>query len=510
MLRNVAWVAMASYLEAAGGLIAGVLIARTLGPSDYGHYAFGIWLCGVLIMASNNGLPLASIKFLAEVRGSGRVDMLPSVVSHFVRLQWVCSALVMALFVVAMTLNPIDDWLNALPLMLTIAVVGSWARAGYWMWGAISIGHELFVPKNLSLALMALVNVVLVALLAWRNASIAQFFMLYAMLGLAANLLLRWMLARHGVASAAGHIPAELTSRVRRHVLLTGLMALLFLCTNRGIEMALLKLYDSAESVAYFAIASALTKGAVDLLAGGLSAVLLPAMSRQFGAGGTAAMKGMLVESTRLYWMVGLAIAGLGLTVSEGLVHLLYDHRYEGAIPILTGTLVAAGLTVVGGAAAAALTAGDRYSDRMRAIVGVLLVNLTVALLLIPRYGLSGAVASLVMAQIADAVLNWYFVFRRQKVGLPLRPMAFQALAAVVATTLGWLTTEALHVSAAFVGGAAVFLLAYVPLCVMLRTLRAAEFEVVAHIVGRLGRRAESSARWIAGLRRFALPDTLA
>ena len=68
LLRNVAWVAMAGYIEAAVGLLAGVLIARTLGPTDYGHYAFAIWLCGVLIMAGNHGLPTSSIKFIAEAR----------------------------------------------------------------------------------------------------------------------------------------------------------------------------------------------------------------------------------------------------------------------------------------------------------------------------------------------------------------------------------------------------------------------------------------------------------
>ena len=60
LLRNVALVAMASYVESAVGLLAGVLIARTLGPTDYGHYAFGIWLCGALIMAGNNALPTSS------------------------------------------------------------------------------------------------------------------------------------------------------------------------------------------------------------------------------------------------------------------------------------------------------------------------------------------------------------------------------------------------------------------------------------------------------------------
>jgi len=506
MLRNVAWVAMAGYLEAGVGLLAGVLVARTLGPAEYGHYAYGIWLCGALIMASNNGLPTSSIKFVAEARGAGRADLAAALVSRFTRLQMLCSALVLVLFVAVMLWHPIDDWRRALPLMLGIAVIAVWSRAGFWMWGAISIGHEMFVPENLALALTALLNMTLVSLLAWRGVGVAQFFMLYAFLGLTMNLLVRWMLRRRGVRAVPGQIAPDFELRIRRHLLLTGLMTLLLLGTNRAVEMTLLKLYVNAESVAYFAIAGSLTKGAVDLLAGGMSAVLLPAMSRRFGAGGPSALSGMLVESTRLYWLVGLAIAGLGLTVSAGLVHLLYGQRYEGAIPTLTWNLVLAGLMVVNGAAAAVLSASDRQMDRIRTILCAFSINLVAGLLLIPRYGLPGAVASLALTQVSDTALSWFFAFRRVQVRLPLKPMARQALAATIATGLGWLTSEAVHLQLAFLCGGAVFLVCYLTLCVRLRTLRAEEFELIAHLIARLGRPGASLSRHIAALGRFALP----
>ena len=507
LLRNVAWVAMAGYIEAAVGLLAGVLIARTLGPTDYGHYAFGIWLCGALIMAGNSGLPASSIKFIAETRGSGRPDVTAALVSRFTRLQLASSAIVLSVFAVAMAIHPVSDWRDALPLMLGIAVVATWSRAGFWMWGAIGKGHELFAPENLTLAINALLNIALVVALAWMGATVAQFFALYAGLGVVSNLLLRYMLKRRGIRAVRGPIPDELERRLRRHLILTGIMMLLIVGTNRGVEMSLLKIYVNAEAVGYFAIAGALTKGAIDLLVGGMAAVLLPAMSRRFGEGGRNALGGMLVESTRVYWLVGLAIAGLGLIVSEGLVHLLYGYRYEGAIPALTWNLVLAGLMVVNGAAAAVLTASDRQADRIRIVLCALIINVIAGMLLIPRYGLPGAIASLALTQVFDTAMNWFFAFRRVEVRLPIGPMARQALAAIAATALGYLTTEALPFRGAFAGGATVFLLTYLPLCVLLRTLRASEFEVIAHIIGRLGPRAAGVAARIAGLSRFAMED---
>lgn len=507
LLRNVAWVAMAGYVEAAVGLLAGVLIARTLGPTDYGHYAFGIWLCGALVMAGNNGLPSSSIKFIAETRGTGRDELTAALVSRFTRLQFVSSVLVLAVFAVAMALRPVSDWRDALPLMLGIAVVAIWSRSSFWMWGAVGKGYELFAPENLALAVNAVLNLILVSALAWKGATIAEFFALYAGLGMASNLLVRWLLRRSDIRAVPGSIPNALDQRMRRHMLLTGVLMLLTVATNRGVEMTLLKMYASPEAVGYFAIAGALTKGAIDLLAGGMAAVLLPAMARRFGEGGRTALGGMLIESTRVYWLVGLAIAGLGLIVSDGLVHLLYGRRYEGAIPALMWNLVFTGLMVVNGAAAAVLTASDRQIDRIRIVFMGLIVNVIAGGLLIPRFGLPGAIASLAVAQMFDTALNWFYAFRRVEVSLPVAPMARQLLAGLVAAGLGYLATQALQHKLAFVVGAMVFLATYIPLCVVLRTLRKSEFEVIAHIVGRIGPTASGVSARIAGMSRFAMAD---
>jgi len=507
LLRNVTLVASASYVESAVGLLAGVLIARTLGPVEYGHYTFGIWLCGALIMAGNNGLPTSSIKFLAEARGAERADFASALANRFMRLQLASSSVVLALFVLVMAVRPVSDWTDHLPLMLAIAVVAVWSRAGFWMRGAIGKGHELFVPENASLALTAMLNLVLVVVLAWYKASVAQFFAAYAVLGVVSNLLIRYLLTKSGVHAHQGPIPDELARRVKRHLLLTGLMLLLVVGTNRSVEMTLLKAYTLPETVGYFAIAGALTKGAVELLAGGMAAVLLPAMSRKFGQGGAHSLGGILSESTRIYWFVGLAIAGLGLTVSAGLVHFLYGQRYEGAIPALQWHLVIGGLLVTNGAAAAALTASDRQLDRIKVYACALAINLIAGFALIPRFGLTGAIASYGVTQVSDMALCWAFALRRTRVRLPFGPMARLSLAATIATALGYVVAEALHQKLAFLGGAAVFLTTYVALSVRLHTWRAGDFEVLASVIGRVPRVGTSLSPRVRALQRYAIAE---
>jgi O-antigen/teichoic acid export membrane protein len=399
----------------------------------------------------------------------------------------------------------VADWADHLPLMLGIAVVAVWSRAGFWMRGALSKGYELFVPENVALAVTALANLVLVVFLAWKGASVAEFFALYAVLGILSNVLVRYMIRQRGVGPGHATIPDDLDRRLRKHLVLTGIMMLLVVATNKAVEMTLLKIHTSPETVGYFAIAGALTKGAVELLAGGMAAVLLPAMARRFGEAGAHSLGRMLAESARLYWFVGMAIAGLGLTVSEGLVHLLYGERYQGAIPALMWHLVISGLVVVNGAAAAVLTASDRQMDRIRVIVCALIVNLIAGFLLIPRYGLNGAIASFAITQLCDSSLAWWYARRRTKVQLPFGPMARITAAGLIATVLGYLVAEELHLKLAFIGGAVVFLGTYLPLTVLFRTWRAGDFEVIANVIGRLPKIGAGLSPRVLALRRHAM-----
>ncbi len=500
LLRNAAMVGVASTVESGLGLVAGVIIARTLGPTDYGHYSYSIWLCGVILMLVNHGLPLSAIRFLAEARGSKTPGLAGPLLRRLVRLQTLSALIILAAFIVEDFIIPIDDWKDAALTMLAISVVAIWTRADLRFRGAVGKGFELFVPENLTLMVMAPVNLALVAYLAWRGAGVVGFFGLYAAIGVASCLLVRYFLHRYGVRSGIGDLPAELSSRLNRHLALTGVLLMLYALANRAVEMTLLKAHTDAATVGYFAIAVSLTKGAVDLLAGGMAAVLLPTMSKRYGQGGMGQMGRLVGESTRLFWSIGLAIAGLGVTITDGAIRLLYGARFEPVIPALTYMLVVSGLLIVNAASSAALSATDRQAERIRIVLAMLIVNLVLGLVLIPRYGLNGALASYSISMAFEAVVAAWRVRRHTEVALPLAAMLRCTLAALLAAALGWWVGRQLTFSLGFVVAAAVFTLAYTTLTVLLRAWRAEEFEVVASLLGRWGRPGQRAAarvlRW--------------
>lgn len=508
MLRNVAIVAFASYVESAVGLLAGIVIARTLGPAEYGHYAYAVWLCGVLVMVTNSALTTSSIKFLAELRGAQKVDLAHVLIYKFLRWQSWSGVLVLSGFAIFSAIDPMKEWHASFLPMLLITVVAVWARAGFWLQGAMGKGFELFAPENITLAMTAMLNLLLTGTLAWLGAGVVEFFASYAALGVASNLLVRWMLRKTEVVSKPGELPRPLFERVRKHLLLTGILITLSALTNRAVEMTLLKQFVGTSAVAYFAIAGALSKGAVDLLAGGLSAVLLPSMARQYGQGGSRSLARILVESTRLYWFMGLAIAGLGLTVADGAVHVLYGTRYVEAIPALSWQLLTSGLIVMNGAALAALTADDRQFDRIIIVSCAFAFNVGMGYWLIPTHGLSGAIASSVMTQFFASALVWFYTYKRTHVQLLYGPMARLLAGAALSTAVSWSFVQGLHWVWAFIPGAVLFSVCYLVLSVCFKTWRRSDFDMFASLVQRAGAPGRKLAPRIAGLAsRFGVPN---
>lgn len=114
-----------------------------------------------------------------------------------------------------------------------------------------------------------------------------------------------------------------------------------------------------------------------------------------------------------------------------------------------------AGLAVVEWCGRGRANCGDRLIDRLRVILGALAINLVLGLWLIPKFGLTGALVSLVLTQVADALLLWFFAFRCVRVQLPIRPMVLQTMAATAATALACLTSEVLQLELGFVAAAA-------------------------------------------------------
>ena len=235
-LSNAAIASAGTYVEFAVALPLSIIVARSLGPSDFGHYTFAIWLTGWLVTASNNALTMTSIKFIAEARGADT----PGVASHLAHrvgfLQARSTLLVLSSFCAAAFLYSPADWRGPDGwLMVAIAVITVWARAGAWLLGAIGKGFEKFVVESTAPVAATAFGLALVLILSVIHGPVTQFFAAFAVAGLVMNLTARITLRRCGVRMAPGPIPEKLYGRFWQQLLLTGALIVVNLCTNRTV-----------------------------------------------------------------------------------------------------------------------------------------------------------------------------------------------------------------------------------------------------------------------------------
>nr|WP_225737547.1 oligosaccharide flippase family protein [Dyella acidiphila] len=487
VLRSVTLVSAATYVEYALGLVVSIWIARTLGPEDFGRYAFTVWLCSWLMTCSNHALTTSSTKFIAEADGAGRPDLASHIAHRLSRYQHLSSLIVVLLFVAAILVIRPVEWRQSLWPIITLVIIAVVSKANYAMLVAIEKGQESFEPVSIATVLAGVINVGLISAATVMHAGLVAFFAVFAVTCLMLNLINRLAFDKYCRPFSAGPIPDDVSKRLSRHLRLTAALVLLISLRSSTIEVFLLNTYATSVAVGFFAIASTLTRGAVELLSVGLTTTLLPYMAKSFGKSGTGQAARLLTEATRFYWATGLVIAGVGLVTTPEIVTLMYGNRYVGAIPAIEAMLVLAGLLLISNSIAAFQIVVDRQDDRVRISVLALIVNAVFGAALVPFFGLTGAMITYAATRCAELGLAMFYLRKVTSGSLPLMPMARLFAAALVATAVAWLSVAVIPSRFGFIVGGLIFVGLFVPASFVVRYWTEEDYLLMARITDRLG-----------------------
>ncbi len=433
-----------TYVIYAAGLIVSALIARSIGPDEFGRYSYLVWLAGVLILISNNGLTTSGIRFVSESLGRDSPADAANVHGWLLKRQLVCIAVVSTLYLFAMPYFRPAGWeAGSLWLFAAIVLVSSTAKAMYLFNISIAKGHGRFDVEAYSAIVISLLNAIAVFILWWTQAALLAYLILFACTCVAYAAYAAMKLRRSGIRARFQPLDAALLKRLRHHLLWTVVLTVAAVFSNKSIETWMLNDQFGAAEVAYFTIAAALTRGGLDLLSSGLNTVLMPSMAHAFGASGQKRVNEILSNSMRYFHFLGLMLAGVGVFWSDPAVSLMYGPRYADVVDVLRIMVLVGGLTLSEGAFGALLSTTD--NQRVRAIFASLSIVFTAiaAFALIPSYGLYGAVAAHAISRSLVFILTLAGIVRFLSLRLPWREinlLFFSAtVAAVAAGSIVWL-----------------------------------------------------------------------
>ena len=349
-IRNTLFSSVGIYTEYLLGMIVSVIIARHLGPDDFGTYSLVVWLVACGVTATNAGTTTTMIKFIAEVRGGGREDLLRPLIAYLRRAQAVFLGVVLALGSAAFLLAGgklapgFNHWMLCALLVFAVSL-----RAPYMLNIAVAKGFERFGAT----ATIALVTTPLnlgMILAAWLlHAPIEVFLGIFAVSSALFYAISRWQV--HGLIPAItvhGELPVELMRRIHRHMRFVFVISTVGFFTASETEVLFLNLLDTPAGAGQFKVAYQLATGASLLLPGVFSAVLLPMMARAFSEGRAIAAR-RFVASTTYLALLAAPLVGFGVVFSDATIAVLYGKAYQAAGVVLAACLFASSITVISG-----------------------------------------------------------------------------------------------------------------------------------------------------------------
>lgn len=404
-LRNTLFSSVGLYTEYVLGMLTSIIIARHLGPEDFGAYSMVIWLVAMGVAITNSGTASAAIKFVAELRGSGREEMIPVLLDSLRRAQRVFLLLVLlagaALFFFAG--GRVEAGMNRW-MLLGFLVVAISLRSSYMFNIGVAKGFENFRATAIVSLVSTPLNLGLVIMVWFFNAPVEWLLAVFVVSSFVFFLMsYRQVKPLMPVRKSGIKLPEALSKRVRRHMGWTALTVSVGFLAASEMEVLFLNLYADSHAAGQFKVAYQLGQGAALLVPGVFGALLLPMMANALSQGREVAGR-RFIASTGYLSLLAMPLVAFGAVFSSTVIHLLYGNAYDLAGTAFAFCLAAASISTITQGGSSLLISADRQRSILLLVIGCALLKVLLDAVLIARFGLSGAVVAFVAVTAVNAI----------------------------------------------------------------------------------------------------------
>jgi O-antigen/teichoic acid export membrane protein len=423
--RNSAFGTVAGLLTALASILASVIVAHALGVEGTGSVAFAMWIAMVAGAVVDLGVQASLARYLPELIAAGRPDAARQIAAMLWR--WLaCSCLVALVGFFGWALY---GWQT-----------GSISAPDAVMWGLIGLACVIRALSGFTFGYLRGVQRF------DRLARLTVVFFATQLAGVAFGALYFGEAGAVAGYCAGGVVPAalsvryarggglqapELTARVRRYALYAWAGALSGTFVWSRVELFFLQHFSGSAAVGLFTVAVTLanlaSQGPMLLTEG-----LLPYFAAHFGKGATGEIKAAYAAATRVLAFIVLPVcfgmAGLLPTA----LPLVYGQAFAGTVPAATVLVIAAGVAATSSVGTTLVMAIDRSDFIFVSGFASAILALAAGFVVIPAFGLMGAVWSRAAIQLAAIAMGAVFLLWRLRFPLPIGDLARLILAAAI------------------------------------------------------------------------------
>jgi O-antigen/teichoic acid export membrane protein len=459
-------------------LCTSAIIARMLGPANMGVYGYAMWLVGTLGILANVGLPGAITKYISEFMGSGDSTTAIRIGKRLLIAQLAIAGLVSGVTACFMLLKtPYRGIIGLAAVMLLV-------QALQQSLGAALAGMQRFDRLALISLYVSLVSVAAVALAAFLHAGVMG--MLWATLvGLVVAIALyyrdvnKFLLRLPPRPPHLSPVVSDPFGRILKFSFTVSYILLLDSIVWQRSEVFFLKAYSTLAQIGFYTLAYSIASRLSDI-ANTFSTTLLPLYSESYGRHGLRDLGQVFVAALKYIQMLMVPLCFLGVAVARPLAQLIYGAQFLPVALPLQVLLVAMSVTSIGVVISPLLYGTEKQSFIAVYGTAVAALNITLDLILIPRYGALGASVANCTAQIAGVLGGAFYASRHIRASFPWKSTATIYLAAAIsASPAAYLASRTYPAIAALVGAIAAGAVLYLGLLVIAGQLGKRDLDIL-------------------------------
>ncbi len=408
------------------GFATGILLARSLGPSDYGTYTFVMAMVGFLTIPSELGIPGLAVREIAVANARKDWGTMRGFIVRAHQGIAILSLVLIALGALGLVLfgdriDPVRRQCMWLALAL-VPLISLGALRGAMLRGMrkVLLGQ---LPEQVIRPAVLLLAVV--AVLAFARDKMTPQNMLLAQIA-ATTVAFCWGLAvfvRNRPAHLGSAPPVFKTTAWIRSTIPFGLSAALLLVNGRTDILALGLFHPDSEVGVYrVAVQMALP---VLFAQQAVNAIQAPHIAHLYAAGDMKRLQAMVTHSSRAVLAVASSAAFVVVVFGAPLIRFLFGEEYAAAhMPLV---ILAVGQTInsATGSVASLLNMTGHERDTTRIILVAAILNVTLNVLLTPTLGMIGAATATAVTLVVWNVTMWFAV--RRRIGIHASPFMRRA-----------------------------------------------------------------------------------
>jgi O-antigen/teichoic acid export membrane protein len=403
---------LVKFIGLAFGFVASIVVARYLGPGNYGIYSFVIWFLGTVGLLVNLGIPTTITKYVSEFLGRDDFPSVSSIFSRLLRFEIAAGIIVGALL---FFLAPvIAGWYDNpdLSLYLKVSSLVILPLGLMWLYNGLFCGLQRF-------DLIALVNLI---------AAPITLIIFLAVIFLRGKI--EWLVAvsiATNILLIAGYIyfkraryPSIQKAALKNHLggklfrFSAGVFVIVVLeaVVWERFGVFFLSILSTPEEIAFYNVAFIFASRTIILLPGALTGILLPAMSEVYGAGDKEELARVHFTATRYLAILSFPLCLGGIAITGQLFPVLYGNSFSPA-SIVFAILIVGGTIGSVAKSSSSLLYG---AELQRVVVKFELLSAAIIIgaswLLVPLLEAKGAALATTLGQVAGGILLIAYAYK--------------------------------------------------------------------------------------------------